>query len=295
MSALCLVTGGGGQVGTALREIAPPSDISLKFLGHRQLDIGDGQAVEDAFEAHRPGVVINAAAFTDVDGAESNADAAYRTNRDGPAILAHACAEAAIPLIHLSTDYVFGMPGNPPYTEQSPVTPQGVYAISKAAGEAAVRDGLDKHIIVRTSWVFSARPGNFVSSILQAGRHRDELSVVADQTGCPTPAADLAASLMRMAEAAIGRDAPWGTYHTCGTPAVTRFDWARALFDLAAPGLDCVPRLIPVAAADYPAEAPRPANSALDCARILNAFGIKQPDWRAGLALVVEKLLGESA
>ncbi len=290
-----LVLGAGGQVGRALRDCAPARGVSPTFLDRSHLDITDRDAVARALRGARPGMVINAAAFTDVDGAERQPDCAFAVNRDGPANLADVCAGEGIPLIHLSTDFVFDGTSDRPYGEEAPVCPISVYGQSKAEGEEAVRARLDCHIIVRTSWLFSPYGRNFVKAILRRSGEGQDLCVVNDQTGGPTDAASVAQALIDLGTL-VGRGRePWGVYHYCGAPAVSRFAFAEAILDADRRFRVRRPRLRAVTTSEYPTAARRPANAVLDCSRILREFGIGQPDWRPGLARVVEHCRGGCA
>jgi dTDP-4-dehydrorhamnose reductase len=280
-----LLTGAGGQLGQALQRVAAAEGVSLRALDRAALDIADPAAVARAI----PGttIVINAAAWTDVDGAEGDLLGAWRANRTGPAVLAEACKAAGAALIHLSTDYVFDGSRQRPWAEREPVNPLGAYGASKAEGEAAVRDGLDRHIILRTAWLFSATGRNFVRTMLKAAGQHEELRIVDDRFGCPTAALDLAGAVLKIAGAmAVPGHRHWGTYHYCGKPAVSWFDFARAIFA----GAEKPPRLVPIKSVDWPAPAPRPAYAALDCSRLQRDFAIVQPDWRPGLDAVLAEL-----
>jgi dTDP-4-dehydrorhamnose reductase len=282
-----LITGAGGQVANELAE--SPSSHRLTALNRRQLDITDRAQVENVFTEIRPDLVINAAAYTQVDRAEQESELAYAVNRDAVANLAEACAGAGIPLLHLSTDYVFDGSLQRAYRESDAISPLGVYGESKAAGEIALRERLEAHIVLRTSWVFSATGSNFVKTMLRLGRERETLGIVDDQRGCPTSAHSIAAALLRIADACLQGDAvEWGTYHYCGRPATTWYGFARSIFAQAG-GYDGL-ELQPITTADYPTPARRPANSVLDCTRIERGFGIRQSDWREELAAVLRQL-----
>ena len=287
MPASILITGAGGQVGNELAD--SPSNHRLTALTRRQLDITDRARIETVFAELKPDLVINAAAYTQVDRAEQEIDLAYADNRDGVANLAAACASAGIALLHLSTDYVFDGSLQRAYRETDAISPLGVYGESKAAGEIALRERLEAHIVLRTSWVFSATGSNFVRTMLRLGRERERLGIVDDQHGCPTAAHSIAAALLRIADACLEKEAvEWGTYHYCGRPATTWYGFAQAIFAQAEgyAGLE----LQPIATADYPTPARRPANSVLDCSRIEANFGIRQPDWKADLAAILARL-----
>jgi len=288
-----LVTGAGGQLATELVRQAGVHQIIA--LARTELNIADVAAVFKAVENIAPDAVVNAAAYTAVDRAESEAKIAFATNRDGPAHLATACAAQGIPLVHVSTDYVFDGTKAGAYTEQDSVAPLGVYGLSKAEGEAAVRIALPEHIILRASWIFSAHGNNFVKTMLRLAGERDELRVVADQQGCPTAAGDLAAAILAMLPVAVahrGRGERWGTYHFCQPEATTWHGFAEAIIDLAraAGSRVRVRSIVPITTADYPTPARRPANSVLDCAKLTSVFGIQPRPWRVSLHEVIQEL-----
>jgi dTDP-4-dehydrorhamnose reductase len=288
-----LVTGAGGQVGRALCTLAATEAVPWRGVDHAALEIADAAAVAACLRDHEPRVVVNCAAWTDVDGAERHPDAAWAANRDGPAVLAAACAGAGIPLLHLSSDHVFDGAGDRPWREDDACAPLGIYGHSKAAGEEAIRTRLDRHLILRTSWVFSARGRNFVTAIVARARAGEALAVVGDQVGGPTPAAALAQALLALARRCLAGEAlPWGTYHLAGQPFVSRHALALAIVGAArARGLLAAPpALREIAAADWPGSALRPTNARLDSGRALRALGLVAPDWRAGLAEVLDEL-----
>jgi len=277
-----LVTGADGQVGQALRRLG--ADRDLLALDRTALDITDAAAVARVVPEVRADVVINAAAYTAVDRAQSESDQAFAVNGDGPANLARACLEAAIPLFHISTDYVFDGSRPGAYSEDDPVAPLGVYGQSKWAGEARVREILPRHLILRTSWVFGLEGNNFVRTMLRLGREREALRVVDDQRGCPTFADHIATVLLALAERLPGQALDWGTYHYCDTPETTWYGFASAIFQQAARRQPLALRdLHPITTAEYPTPARRPANSVLDCRRLGQRYGIVPQPWAAGL------------
>jgi dTDP-4-dehydrorhamnose reductase len=277
------ILGAHGQVGRALAALARQKSIPYRALARAECDITDPLAVRHAVAESR--IVVNCAAYTVVDQAESDQDAAYRVNSLGAENVAAACAEAGIPLVHLSTDYVFDGESSRPAKEDDPPRPVNVYGRSKLGGEEKVRERLACHIILRTSWIFSAHGQNFVKTILRLAGSQPELRVVDDQIGGPTAAADLAQAIIRMVRACERPGFPhWGTYHFSGAPPVSWYDFARAIVA----GRGTV--VVPVATKDFLTAARRPPNSVLDCSRILRAFGLGQPDWRAALADVREEL-----
>lgn len=291
-----LVFGANGQVGFELLRAAWAPGLTAVGLDRAAGDVTDARAVTSAVAAHRPALVVNASAYTAVDKAESEPDAAFAVNRDGPAHLARACADAGVPLIHISTDYVFdGTSKTTPWREDDPVAPQGVYAASKLAGEEAVREAQPDHVILRTAWVFGAHGHNFVKTMLRLARERDELQVVADQHGCPTPAAAIAAAIAAIAQARLGGGG-WtpGTFHYGGAPATTWHGFADRIVERAAARIGRRPTVTAIATADFPTPARRPANSVLDTARLGQAYGIPPADWMAGLDRVLDDILDET-
>ena len=287
-----LVFGTTGQVARELARRAPAHGCEITALGRAEADLTDPSACAAAIAATDAAVVINAAAHTAVDRAETEPDLAHAVNAEAPAAMARAAAARGLPFLHVSTDYVFdGTPGRA-WREDDPTGPLGVYGASKRAGEAAVRAAGGPHVILRTAWVFSAHGNNFVKTMLRIGAERDTLRVVEDQTGGPTPAADIAAALLTIASRfGAGSGAP-GTYHFAGRPATTWAGFAREIFAIRAARGDGfqAPRVEGIPTSGYPTPAQRPQNSVLDCTAIATAYGIPQPDWRAGLAEVIGEL-----
>ncbi len=278
-----------GRTGQVARELACRAPDAI-FLDRTAADLMDPAACAAAIRAHAPqlaggGAVINAAAWTAVDKAEAEEAAATVVNGDAPGAMARAAAELGLPFLHVSTDYVFDGSGETPWKPRDPTGPLGAYGRSKLAGEEAVRAAGGTHLILRTSWVFSAHGTNFVKTMLRLGRERSHLRVVADQIGGPTPAGDIAAALLHLA-AALRDGAPGGTHHFAGQPETSWAGFARETFAQA--GLAVTVEDIPTAA--YPTPARRPLNSRLDCSALGAAFGIAPPDWRQGLAQVTGKL-----
>lgn len=289
-----LVFGGAGQLGAALAANRPPTGWRIAALARADADITDRESIARAMAAHRPSAVVNAAAYTAVDKAESDADTAFRVNRDGAGIVARAATAADVPLIHLSTDYVFDGRGRRPRREDDPVAPLGVYGASKAAGEDAVRAAGDRHVILRTSWVFGVDGGNFVKTMLRLGAERPELRVIDDQTGRPTYAGDLAGIILDIADRLIAAPPPrpYGTFHIAGEGAVTWFGFARAIFAEARRRGAPTPKLTPIPTSDYPTPARRPTYSVLDCGKLQAVYDIRPRPWRDGLRDCLDRLLG---
>lgn len=288
-----LLTGANGQVGHELARLAAARNLPVVALTRNQLDIGDADAVNSAMDAIRPGLVINAAAYTAVDRAEQEQEAAMRANAHGPAHLAAACQSQGIALIHLSTDYVFDGCKTGAYQEDDIPAPTGIYGLSKWKGEQEVRARLPQHLIIRVSWVFGPHGNNFVKTMLRLAAERDELRVVADQQGCPTSATDIALALLTLVDQITTQDSiAWGTYHYCGVPATTWHGFAEAIL-AAGVKAGLLQRAIPVrpiATSDYPTPARRPANSVLDCRKISSTFGIQPPDWQQALLTMLHTL-----
>lgn len=288
-----LLTGAGGQVGWEVQRRAPAANLSVEAFSSAALDITDPDAVNGVVSAAAPRVVINAAAYTAVDKAETDKDRAFAVNRDGPGHLAAICAARNIPLIHISTDYVFDGASKEPYIEDDVTGPLGVYGESKLAGEAAVRAFLDRHVIVRTAWVYGVHGNNFVKTMLRLGRERDVLRVVDDQRGSPTFAGDLARALLVLARRFLSESPPeeaYGTFHFTGGGAVSWHGFAERIFDLAARELVRRPKVEPIPTSGYPTPAKRPANSVLDCGKMARVHGIMQRPWEEAL----EEMLAET-
>lgn len=287
-----VVFGAGGQIGYEVCRAAWPPGFTIVPLDRAAADITDGIAVAGALAREQPDLAVNLAAYTAVDRAESEPGRAWKTNCAGAALLAACCGDVGVPLIHLSTDYVFDGRKPAPYAEDDPVAPLGVYGASKEAGERAVRAALTDHVILRTAWVYGVHGTNFVKTILRHAMREPVLRIVADQKGAPTAAADLAAALVTIARHIADGKARWGTFHLTGAGAVTWHGFAEAIVDLAASRLGRRPRVEPITTAEYRAAALRPANSLLDCGRITQAYGIRPRPWREGIAAVVAGLSG---
>jgi len=285
-----LVLGAAGQIGHELYRRRWPADYQIAGIDRAEVDIADRQQVDAAMRRERPGLVINAAAYTAVDRAESEADAAFAVNAVGPGNLAAACKTAGIPLIHISTDYVFDGSKAGAYREDDPVNPLGVYGRSKEAGDRAVREALAEHVILRTAWVYSAHGHNFVRTMLRLAGERPVLRVVADQIGSPTSAADAARAIAAIVQRLAVGDNHWGTYHFAGGGTVSWHGFAEAIFELAAPWRGMPPKVEAITTAEYPTPACRPANSVLDCRRVAEVFGVTPRPWREALADVIREL-----
>lgn len=282
-----LITGGSGQVGHCLKaQLQGCAELSVPDSS--ALNIADRRSVRQVVETFRPNYIINAAAYTAVDKAESDAERAFAVNRDGARHLAEAAEAAGAAMLHISTDYVFDGAGGAPYDEAAQTAPQNIYGASKLAGEQAVLAACRRAVVMRTSWVFGAHGQNFVKTMLRLGRERDSLGIVADQYGAPTAAADIAAALITI----VRRHTPEqlaeraGIYHYCGSPYASWFEFAETIFaEAAAQGvLAKIPAVKPIATADYPTPAKRPADSRLDCGKIRAVFGIVLCNWHSALS-----------
>lgn len=285
-----LVTGGSGQLASAL---AMSAGVPVVRVGRPDFDFDRPDSIAAAFATASPWLVVNAAAYTAVDAAETDAEAAYRANRDGPERLAQLCAAAGVPLIHISTDYVFDGAKGTPYIEADPVAPQGVYGASKLAGEASVLARCPHTIVLRTSWVYSAVGRNFVLTMLNLAKTRDHLRVVADQVGCPTAAGDLAAAILAIATRI--RAEGWqqrfgGVFHAAGSGWTSWHGLACAVFEEAGRHGAPIPQVDPIPAAEYPTKAKRPADSRLDCSKLATVFNVTLPSWRPSLARTIDTI-----
>lgn len=276
-----LVFGRTGQVATELQ-----LRTQLTALDRTQADLANPTACAAAILAHKPDVVINAAAYTAVDRAEESPALAQTVNADAPGAMARICAQLGIPFLHVSTDYVFNGSGTAPWQVTDPIAPLNVYGHTKAAGEEAVRAAGGVHAILRTSWVFSAHGNNFLKTMLRLSETRGMLSVVNDQIGGPTPAGGIADALLVMAQAMVAEQTG-GIYHYAGTPAVSWEDFAREIFDAAGRNIE----VTGIPTKDYPTPAKRPLNSRLDCSLLKTEFNITPPNWKADLANIVSKLI----
>ena len=287
-----LVTGGTGQVGGAVARFAPQG-WKVVAPDRAALDLCDMAAIAAMVTSRRWDAVVNCAAFTAVDRAEDDAVAAWQANALAPAALAAAAKAAGIPLLHVSTDYVFDGSKAAPYCEDDPVAPLGVYGASKEGGEQAVRTGNPAHLILRTAWVVSAHGGNFVKTMLRLGAERPELRVVADQHGCPTGADDLARAILAILARWQEGTGPYGTFHFVNAGEATWAGLAEHVFDRAACHGRARPTVHAIATADYPTPARRPANSRLATAGLTTAFGIVPRPWQAAVDDIVDDLIGE--
>ena len=282
-----LVTGANGQVGYCLQQQLREQGWNFVALTRAELDISDAAAVTNCVAQTRPDAIINAAAYTAVDKAEQEPALAYAINRDGPANLARAANNIGAAILHISTDYVFAGDATGSYSESDATAPQGVYGKSKLEGEQAVAAANNKHIILRTAWVFGEHGNNFVKTMIRLGSNRDTLGIVADQEGGPTYAGDIAKALIAIAQQyTTGKTIAWGVYHYAGLPHTSWFGFARQIFsevEQAKLYPKAIPQLNAITTADFPTPAKRPANSKLDCNKIEQTFGIAASNWQSAL------------
>lgn len=288
-----LVTGRDGQLARSLAERSKSyTGVELRFAARPDCDLAVPGSVGTAIRETCPDLVISAAAYTAVDKAEQERELAQRINAEAVGEIAKAAAAVGAPVIHVSTDYVFGGSGDAPMREDEKIAPLGAYGQTKAAGEAALRAGQGDHLILRTAWVYSPFGANFVKTMLRLARDRDEISVVADQVGSPTNAFDLADVILALATRRLASDASgWGqTYHAAGNGQASWAEFAAEIMRLS--GSET--RIRPIATADFPTPAKRPAWSVLDGSKLKKQFGLVMPEWKGSLPAVVARLLEES-
>lgn len=289
---MIFVAGKSGQVAAALEEAADKRGLELGTHGRPEFDLADAAGMRAALMAAKPSAIINAAAYTAVDQAESEEELATAINADGPAALAAIAAELSVPFIHISTDYVFDGTKDVPYVETDPVGPTGAYGRSKLAGEEAVLAANPRAIILRTAWVFSPWGKNFLKTMLSlAGR--DSLSVVADQHGNPTYAPDIADAVLAILDRLAGAEpdsTQAGVFHLSGSGNTSWHGFAEAIFTEGARHGLPRPTVNAITTAEYPTPAARPANSRLDCSKVGTMFGVTMPSWRDSTAACVKRL-----
>jgi dTDP-4-dehydrorhamnose reductase len=291
-----LIVGAKGQLGTELVRQARHHEATIHAPTRTQMDITDISGIEKNINEICPALVMNAAAYTNVDGAETETEAALAANADGPANLAQCCVKDRIPLIHISTDFVFDGKKGRPYTENDAIAPLGEYGRSKAEGEAKVRAIIDEHLIIRTSWLYGVYGKNFVKTMLGLAKDHKDIRVVNDQFGSPTSAADLASALYRIA-ARIGKSQafPWGTYHYSGLGITTWYEFAESILAMASERAPVpAPSLTPIRTDQWPTQAQRPAFSALDCRRIASALEIQPKPWKQSLKAIIDRIFSEA-
>jgi dTDP-4-dehydrorhamnose reductase len=288
-----LVAGGHGQVGSALAQQGLEQNLDLIALGRLDLDITSSKEIASVFAKYKPELLINAAAYTSVDKAESEPELAYRINDTATGLLADACADYGIPMLHISTDYVFDGSKEGTYVETDSVCPIAIYAKSKEAGERALRERLQRHIILRTSWVFGVQGNNFVKTMVRLAKERDHLTVVCDQFGGPSSARGIAEALLTIATQYLrGSLITWGTYHYCQKPYVSWYEFAEKIVDRAR-SIGLVEHkvdLIPIPTSQFPTPVERPKNSRLAIENIMQSFKLESSIWYEDLNLVIETL-----
>jgi dTDP-4-dehydrorhamnose reductase len=288
-----LLLGGTGQVGKEFRALPLPKDVDVVAPGRTEIDLQDPAAIAQVIAAEPWSAVINAAAYTDVDRAESEEPLAFAVNAEAPSRLAAETGRRGIPLVHISTDYVFDGRKGAPYVERDAVAPLNAYGRSKLAGERGVRAANPRHVILRTSWVYSPYRKNFVRTILRLAAERDRLTVVADQRGCPSAARDIAQACLDIAMrcATEPERAPYGTYHFAGAGEASWFEFASAVVEMAADRLGKSPQVVPIRTIDFPTAAIRAADTRLDCSAVVREFGITLRPWQQALADTIDRLL----
>lgn len=289
------VVGRSGQLARCLVERAREADIDLVALGRPEFDLTNEAGVLPTLRAQSPDIVVNAAAMTAVDLAESDVPAAVSINKHGAALVATAASSLGVPVIHVSTDYVFDGAAGRAYTETDKPNPLSVYGVSKLAGERAVASANPRHLILRTAWIHSPHGANFTRAILEKARTTGELEVVSDQWGSPTSGLDLADAILHAAAAMAAGETPYGVYHVAGTGAVNRSGQARAVLEISERLGGPHARVRDIRTSAITQRAPRPRNSALNSEKFARDFGWTMPDWRAATEVVVARLLDQSA
>ena len=288
-----LITGAQGQVGKEIAYLANKYQYDVIAASRIDLDITNSKNLNNYIKNHKPDIVINAAAYTAVDKAEEEQALAYAINHNGAENLAATCLEQSIPLIHISTDYVFDGSKEEAYNEEDKVSPLGTYGMSKWQGEESIRKQMTQYLILRVAWVFGAQGNNFVKTMLRLGKEKDKLNVVTDQFGGPSPAKNIAEAIIKLvAQYEKDKKLQWGTYHYCGNPKTTWYDFAKEIFEQANEIglLNKKIQVNPILTTQYPTPAKRPKNSMLDCVKFKNTFKIEMPDWREALKHVLTEL-----
>jgi dTDP-4-dehydrorhamnose reductase len=290
MNAPILLFGARGQTGREFTALATARRVPLIGLSRAEANIADHYAVRMAIDVHRPAVVVNAAGYSAVDRAERDLEAATAANVTGPALLAAACADAGLPLIHLSSAYVFDGLKKTPYVETDRVAPLGVHGRTKAEGEAKIREATKRHIILRTSWLYGAYGRNFLRTTLRLAAERDELKMVADQIGCPTATIDLAEAILTVVRKLGEKPNTSGTFHFAGTGSTSWLGFAEEIVKRQAVFTGRTPKVVAISSAEYPSAAKRPTNSELDCSKFYTTFGYRARPWQERVGEVVALL-----
>ena len=281
-----LVTGSRGQVGKAMIVIGVKYGLDMIGYSKENLDITSNKNIKDVFNFEKPDIIVNTAAYTNVDRAEKETKQAFDVNEKGVFFLSQICSAFKIPLFHISTDYVFDGKSNKPYTELNKTMPINIYGKSKESGEKAIRENIKEHIILRTSWVFSQDGNNFVNTMLNMVDKKNEINVVDDQFGGPTSADGIAEAILSIVNRYKNNSKiVWGTYNFSGNPNISRCDFANQIFKIALTSklAKKIPNVKAIKSISYPTFVQRPANSRLDCAKIYKNFGIITDDWKSQL------------
>jgi dTDP-4-dehydrorhamnose reductase len=291
-----LIIGSKGQLGSELVGNCKRNHFSFLGLDLPEFDITDTSQVEKTLADFKPSIIINASGYTKVDEAETEPKIAFSVNSDGPANLAVSCNKFRIPVIHVSTDYVFDGTKGQPYFESDPVSPLGIYGKSKEEGENKIRSIIKQHIILRTSWLYGLNGNNFVKTMLRLGKEKEIIKVVSDQFGCPTSATDLAETVVNISKQISGNHKfSWGTYHYCGHGVTTWYKFAKTIFEIANHYQNYkVSSVRAITTAQYPTRAKRPAFSALDCSLVKKHFGINTKPWQESLKKTIKRILMDS-
>lgn len=290
-----LITGAKGQVGSEICQLARSELINMIATGKEELDITDSSAVISFFHECKPDIVINASAYTAVDKAEDDSERAYAINHQGASNLASACTEYHIPLLHISTDYVFNGEAASNYKEDDEVSPLGIYGDSKLQAENTIQEIMKKFIILRVAWVFGIHGNNFVKTMIRLANTHNTVKVVNDQFGGPTPAREIARVLLALVKQYQQTNTlDWGIYHYCGQPKVSWFEFADTIFTIAKEKeLISAVNLLPITTEEFPTRVTRPANSMLDCDKIKNTYNIEPADWKHSLSEMLDELKQE--
>jgi len=285
-----LVLGSSGQLGRCLKDQLANTNYKLTYISRKKLDITNLEETKQKIVDIYPNVIINTAAYTNVDKAEENQDVANEINHIAVANIANVCSLLGIWLIHISTDYIFDGSSNKPYKENDKTNPQGVYGKTKYMGELAIKSSGCMHIIIRTSWIFSEYGNNFLKTMLSHGKKLNELRVVSDQIGCPTYAQDIAITIVKIIPK-LNFKTNIGTYHYCGYKSCSWFDFANEIFLQAELKKFKIPNKIdPIKTSIYKTSAKRPTYSALNCAKICTQFNVSASNWHSGIIKVLDKL-----
>jgi dTDP-4-dehydrorhamnose reductase len=288
-----LLVGNNGMLARDLEPRLLSAGYNVTGIDINELDITKSCDVNLCMDSRCPDIVINCAAYTAVDKAESESELAFKVNEDGPENLAVACKKLNIPLIHISTDYVFNGTATIPYKEDDKANPMSVYGKSKWEGEEAIRNCLEKHLIIRTAWLYGVNGNNFVKTMIRLAKEREEIRVVNDQKGCPTWTGDLADALVSMVNriAKDMKDIKWGTYHYCGDGITSWHGFTKAIISKAKEWESFrIQKILAIPTKEYPTPAKRPMWSAMDCTKLNEAFGIRNKDWKQGLSDMLEEL-----